>query len=68
MIRKMLMVTERRFRRLKAPRLMMDVYPGAQYADGLRVGRLILVTRELTQIQNVNHIAQPAGTSLPWSV
>ena len=31
-IRKMLIVADRRFRRL-----MMDVYPGAQYADGLLV-------------------------------
>ena len=37
MIRKMLTVAERRFRRLKAPRLVMDVYPGAQYTDGLLV-------------------------------
>ena len=34
-VRKMLMVAERRSRRLKAPRLMMDVYLGAQYTDGL---------------------------------
>ena len=34
---KMLMVAERRFRRLKAPELMMDVYLGAQYVDGLLV-------------------------------
>ena len=36
-IRKMLTVAERRFRRLKAPELMMDVYLGAQYTDGLLV-------------------------------
>ena len=36
-IRKILIVAERRFRRLKAPRLVMDVYPGAQYTDGLLV-------------------------------
>ena len=36
-IRKMLMVAARRFRRLRAPRLMMDVYLGAQYADGLLI-------------------------------
>ena len=36
-VRKMLTVAERRFRRLKAPRLMMDFYLGAQYADGLLV-------------------------------
>ena len=36
-VREMLIVAERRFRRLKAPRLVMDVYPGAQYADGLLV-------------------------------
>ncbi len=36
-IRKMLMGAEHRSRRLKAPRLMMDVYPGAQYTDGLLV-------------------------------
>ena len=36
-IRKMLIVAERRFRRLKAPRLVMDVSQGAQYADGLLI-------------------------------
>ena len=36
-IRKMLMVAERGFRRLKAPRLVMDVYPGAQDTYGLLV-------------------------------
>ena len=34
-VRKMLTVAERGSRRLKAPRLVTDVYPGAQYADGL---------------------------------
>ena len=33
---KMLMVAEGRFRRLKAPELIEDVYLGAQYADGNR--------------------------------
>ena len=33
---KMLMIAEKRFRRLKAPELMMDVYDGAQYVDGVR--------------------------------
>ena len=32
---KMLMVAERRFRRLKAPELMMDVCLGAEYKDGI---------------------------------
>ena len=32
---KMLMVAEQRFRRLKAPELIEDVYLGAQYADGI---------------------------------
>ena len=32
---KMLMVAEGRFRRLKAPELIEDVYLGAQYADGI---------------------------------
>ena len=32
---KMLMVAESRFRRLKAPELMMDVYQGAIYKDGI---------------------------------
>ena len=32
---KMLMVAERRFRRLKAPELMKDVYLGAEYRDGI---------------------------------
>ncbi|MFQ5918112.1 MAG: IS256 family transposase [Candidatus Binatia bacterium] len=34
---KMLMVAEKRFRRLRAPELMMDVYHGAQYVDGIRL-------------------------------
>ena len=34
---KMLMVAEKRFRRLKAPALMKDVWLGAQYVDGLRI-------------------------------
>ena len=34
---KMLMVAEQRFRRLKAPELMEDVYLGAQYVDGIVV-------------------------------
>ena len=32
---KMLMVAEQRFRRLKAPELIEDVYLGAQYVDGI---------------------------------
>ena len=32
---KMLMVAELRFRRLKAPELIEDVYLGAQYVDGI---------------------------------
>ena len=34
---KMLMVAEKRFRRLQAPELMKDVYLGAQYVDGIAV-------------------------------
>ena len=37
---KMLMVAEQRFRRLKAPELIEDVYLGAQYADGHRTSSL----------------------------
>ena len=33
---KMLMIAERRFRRLKAPELMREVYDGALYVDGVR--------------------------------
>ncbi|MDP7226463.1 MAG: IS256 family transposase, partial [SAR202 cluster bacterium] len=33
---KMLMIAEKRFRRLKAPEMMREVYNGAQYVDGLR--------------------------------
>jgi hypothetical protein len=33
----MLMIAEKRFRRLKAPEMMREVYNGAQYVDGLRV-------------------------------
>ena len=32
---KMLLVSERRFRRLKAPELIQDVYLGAEYKDGI---------------------------------
>ena len=38
---KMLMVAEQRFRRLKAPELMEDVYLGAQYVDGIAGGATI---------------------------
>jgi putative transposase len=34
---KMLMVAEKRFRRLNAPELLVEVYLGAQYEDGVRV-------------------------------
>ena len=34
---KMLMVAEKRFRRLQAPELMADVHLGAQYVDGIAV-------------------------------
>ena len=32
---KMLMIAEQRFRRLKAPELMEEVYLGAQYVNGI---------------------------------
>ena len=34
---KMLMIAEKRFRRLTAPELMRDVYDGAQYVDGMAI-------------------------------
>ena len=34
---KMLMIAERRFRRLTAPELMRDVYDGGTYLDGIPV-------------------------------
>jgi transposase-like protein len=34
---KMLMIAEKRFRRLKAPEMMTDVYHGAQYVDGVAI-------------------------------
>ena len=34
---KMLMVAEKRFRRLQAPELMRDVYLGAMYVNGIAV-------------------------------
>ena len=34
---KMLMIAEKRFRRLKAPEVMRDVYDGAQYVDGMAI-------------------------------
>ena len=37
---KMLLVAEKRFRRLKAPHLMKDVYQGAQYANGVPVNQV----------------------------
>ena len=37
---KMLRVAEKRFRRLKAPHLMKDVYQGAQYANGVPVNQV----------------------------
>ena len=37
MIWKMLMVAEKRFRRLEAPALMKNVWLGAQYVGGLRI-------------------------------
>ena len=33
----LLMIAEQRFRRLKAPELIEDVYLGAQYADGIAI-------------------------------
>ena len=35
---KMLMVVERRFRRLKAPELMKDLNLGTRYMDGVTLG------------------------------
>lgn len=37
---KMLLVAERRFRRLKAPELMKDVYQGARYINGVPVSQV----------------------------
>jgi|TARA_Y100000310_G_scaffold83003_1_gene79676 transposase-like protein len=34
---KMLLIAEKRFRRLKAPELMMHVYDGTQYVDGMAI-------------------------------
>jgi hypothetical protein len=34
---KMLMIAERRFRRLRSPELVRDVYLGVKYEDGERV-------------------------------
>ena len=36
---KMLLVAEQRFRRLKAPELMKDVYQGAKYVNGVPVNQ-----------------------------
>ena len=36
---KMLLVAEKRFRRLKAPELMRDVYQGAKYVNGVLVNQ-----------------------------
>jgi len=38
---KMLLVAEKRFRRLKAPELMRDVYDGAQYVDGMAIQAIV---------------------------
>ncbi len=37
---KMLLVAENRFRRLKAPELMKDVYQGAEYVNGVPVNQV----------------------------
>ena len=39
LIWKMLLVAEKRFRRLKAPELMKDVYQGAEYVNGVLVNQ-----------------------------
>ena len=31
------MIAEKRFRRLKAPELMSEIYHGAQYVDGMAI-------------------------------
>jgi hypothetical protein len=36
----MLLVAEKRFRGLKAPLWMQDVYQGARYVDGVSVNKL----------------------------
>ena len=38
---KMLMIAEQRFRRLKAPELMKDVYIGAEYVDGMAIEAIV---------------------------
>jgi transposase-like protein len=38
---KMLMIGEKRFRRLKAPGLMKDVYLGAEYVDGMAIKAIV---------------------------
>lgn len=38
---KMLMIAEKKFRRLKAPDLMKDVYEGTLYSDGVRVNNQV---------------------------
>ena len=40
LIWKMLLVAEQRFRRLKAPELMKDVYQGAKYVNGVPVNQV----------------------------
>ena len=40
MIWKMLMVAEQRFRRLKAPQLLRDVYNGDKYENGINLKTL----------------------------
>ncbi len=37
---KMLLIAEKRFRRLKAPHLMREVYQGAQYVNGVPVNQV----------------------------
>lgn len=39
MIWQMLLVAEKRFRPLRAPELMKDVYHGAKYGDGVAVSK-----------------------------
>ena len=58
---KMLLVAEKRFRRLKAPHLMKDVYQGAQYVNGVPVNQ---VTEE--KLMSIYTLID--GTSGPWTL
>ena len=54
MIWKMLMIAEKRFRRLKAPGLMRDVYLGTLYMDGMAIEAKIEVKDDKLEVFTID--------------